>query len=123
MLKKLLKYDLIWIDKFLMFYAIAPLVALGLEQFTNYMVNTRSATIWTILDRVAINVLISAVAAFCISAFVRSIARFHQTVYKDASYLTHTLPVERGTVFTEKFLAGLISDPISMNASQGGILG
>ncbi|MBR3554203.1 MAG: hypothetical protein IKN72_12575 [Clostridia bacterium] len=109
MLKKLLKYDLIWIDKFLMFYAIAPLVALGLEQFTNHMVNTRSQTIWTILDRIAVNVLISAVAALFITAFVRSMARFHQTCYKDASYLTHTLPVARGTVYTEKFLAGLIS--------------
>ena len=109
MLKKLLKYDLIWIDKFLMFYAIAPLVAMALEKFTNYMVNNRPETIWTILDRIAVNVLISAVAAFFITAFVRSMARFHQTAYKDASYLTHTLPVERGTVYTEKFLAGLIS--------------
>lgn len=109
MLKKLLKYDLIWIDKFLMFYAAAPLIALAFERITTYMVNTHPATLWTILNRIAVNVLISAIASFLISAFVRSIARFSQTVYKDASYLTHTLPVKRGTVYTEKFLAGLIS--------------
>lgn len=39
---------------------------------------------------------------------MRSWARFVRNVYKDESYLTHTLPVKKNTIYVSKVLAAII---------------
>ena len=44
-----------------------------------------------------------------INCLMRLWARFIRNVYKDESYLTHTLPVEKKTIYASKVITALIS--------------
>ena len=105
MLGKLLKYDLKWIYKVLVvFYCLAfvfSLIARGLGSIEH-------STLFHILSRIANGFAISMAASAFINCIMRAWARLHINVYKDASYLTHTLPVSKSTVYLSKVLSAII---------------
>ena len=106
MLGKLLKYDLKWIYKVLIvFYALAFIFAIigrGLSLIENSM-------IFGVLTKVSYGIAISMLISAMINNLMRVWARVIINVYKDESYLTHTLPVEKNKIFLSKFIAALIT--------------
>ena len=52
---------------------------------------------------------ISMMASSLINCLMRLWARFIRNVYKDESYLTHTLPVEKKTIYASKVISAVIT--------------
>lgn len=106
MLKKLLKYDLKSIYKvILIFYALAlifAIIARGLTSIDNSL-------IFNILGQIAAGIAISMTVSAMINTFIRVWVRFINNVYKDESYLTHTLPISKKTIYLSKFLSAIIT--------------
>ena len=106
MLKKLLKYDLKWIFKLLIiFYSIA----LAFSIFTRIFFSIDNSTIFNILGQICSGVTVSFIFSILINNIMRCWARFIKNIYSDESYLTHTLPIEKKTIFISKFLTGIIT--------------
>lgn len=106
MLKKLLKYDLEWCYKpLLVFYILAIFFSIivriveGLEQ----------SLIVLIIDKICCGVVIAMIVNILINCFMRNWARFVRNIYKDESYLTHTLPVSKNKIFLSKILTAIIT--------------
>lgn len=119
MLKKLLKYDLKWIYKVVaVFYALAAFFALlsfGLSKAEN-------STLFSVLAQISCGFTVAMVANCIVNSIMRSWARFRNNMFKDESYLTHTLPVSRHTVFLSKTLSALICTFISTAVSAASII-
>ena len=119
MLKKLLKYDLKWIYKvILVFYALAiffALLSFGLSKAEN-------STLLNVLAQISCGFTVAMVANCIVNSIMRSWVRFRNNMYKDESYLTHTLPVSRNTVFLSKTLSAFICTFISTAVSAACIV-
>ena len=119
MLKKLLKYDLKWIYKvILVFYALAiffALLSFGLSKAEN-------STLLNVLAQISCGFTVAMVANCIVNSIMRSWVRFRNNMYKDESYLTHTLPVSRHTVFLSKTLSAFICTFISTAVSAACIV-
>lgn len=106
MLGKLLKYDLKWDYKpLLVFYGLAILfstMARGLSEIENSLV-------FTILAQICYGASIALMINILINNLMRCWARLVRNVYKDESYLTHTLPVKKKDIFSSKVLSGMIT--------------
>lgn len=106
MLGKLLKYDLKWIYKVVaVFYVLAfifSVIGRGLNSIENSLV-------FSITAQIAFGFAISMMASSLINCIMRIWARFVRNLYKDESYLTHTLPVEKKIIYSAKILTALIS--------------
>ena len=105
MLVKLLKYDLKYIIKNMavfyilsIFFAIATRVFFKMEQ----------SVIIHIIGQITLGCMISMIASTVINTMMRSWVRFNTSLYKDESYLTHTLPVTKKQLYNSKFLQTLI---------------
>ena len=106
MLKKLIKYDLIWISKILGVYFIIALVL---------SILTRILSFYT--DSFAGNLIYSIARGFAISAYISSLitcvmriwVRFRNNTYKDEAYLTHTLPISKNIMYNSKIISSFIS--------------
>ncbi len=106
MLKKLLKYDLIWIYKFLIiFYSIAVFFAILTRIFTAIGGSVMMTFLSEFCGGVTISMFISAI----INNLTRLWLRFSRNFYGDESYLTHTLPVKKSTLFLSKTLTAFIT--------------
>lgn len=106
MLKKLLKYDLIWIYKFLViFYAIALFFSLLTRIFFSIGNSFAMDFLAQFCSGVAISMFISSI----INNLTRLWLRFKQNFYGDESYLTHTLPIKKSTLYVSKALTAVIS--------------
>ncbi|MBR6690543.1 MAG: hypothetical protein IKL65_04360 [Bacilli bacterium] len=106
MLKKLLKYDLKWIFKLLIvFYSIAIVFSI----LTRILFSIDNSTVFNILGQICSGVTISFIFSILINNIMRCWARFIKNLYGDESYLTHTLPVNKKTIFISKFLTGIIT--------------
>ena len=106
MLKKLLKYDLKWIFKLLIiFYSIALIFAI----LTRIFLYVDNSTVFNIIGKICSGVTISFIFNILINNIIRCWARFIRNLYGDESYLTHTLPVDKKTIFISKFLTGIIT--------------
>ena len=105
MLGKLLKYDLKWTYKLLIvFYCLAlvfSLIARGLGSIEN-------SALFNVLSQIANGFAISMLASALINCVMRSWARFHINIYKDESYLTHTIPLAKNTIYLSKVLASIL---------------
>ena len=118
MLKNLMKYDLQWIiGKVLSYYSVATFVLALLARGTAALADR--SMFWFVVDRVFSSAFLACAIAILINALMRSLVCFRRTLYGDPSYLTHTLPIKRGTVFTAKVLAGVISLLFSIVVSFG----
>ena len=105
MLAKLMKYDLKWTYKLLViFYSLALAFSLLTRLFLSIGDSTLCAVVVGIMRGCAISMMVSSI----INALMRSWVRFIRGVYGDESYLTHTLPVPRSTVYLSKLLTSII---------------
>ncbi len=106
MLKKLLKYDLK--DRFkvlLIFYSLSLVFAV----LTRVFLNIENSLIINIIGKVCSGVTISMVFNILINNLMRLWVRFKQNLYGDESYLTHTLPVDKTTLYFAEILVSIIT--------------
>ncbi len=106
MLKKLLKYDLKWCYKpLIVFYILALILAV----FTRIIEQFEKGLIFLILDKICSGVLIAMLINILINNFIRIWVRFIRNLYKDESYLTHTLPVSKNRIYVSKIVTTIIT--------------
>lgn len=106
MLKKLLKYDIKNMYKFLsVFYILMIVFAI----LTRLLFNMKQTVIISILQQISIGAMFSMIASSLINVLMRNWVRFKQTLYADESYLTHTLPVSKTILFESKFVLSFIN--------------
>ena len=104
MLGKLLKYDLKWSYKnLIIFYALSIILAI----ITRLMSLIENSIIFMVITKICSGTLIAIFVNIFINNFIRVWARVIRNLYKDESYLTHTLPVSRKTILHQKFLQEL----------------
>ena len=111
MLKKLLKYDLKWIFKLLVvFYSIALVFSI----ITRIFLCIDNSTVFYIIGKICSGITISFIFNIIVNNIIRCWVRFIRNLYGDESYLTHTLPVDKKTIFISKFLTGIITMLVSV---------
>ena len=106
MLRKLLKYDLKWIYKPLIVFYI---LALAFSSIARGLNNIENSIVFTVLTQICYGTAIAMMINIIINNLMRCWARFIRNIYKDESYLTHTLPVKKQDIFLSKVLAGIIT--------------
>jgi len=105
MLKKLLKYDLKYMIKNMgIFYIL--ILFFGIT--TRILFSVQESVIVNIIAQISVGFLFSMVANILINVVMRSWIRFRDSIYKDESYLTHTLPVTKNDIYNSKFIQTLI---------------
>lgn len=110
MLKKLLKYDLENKFKVLgIFYVISISFAI----ITRVLLSVDNSLIINIIGKISSGITISMIFNILINNIMRIWVRFKQNLYGDEAYLTHTLPVDRRTIYLSKFLNSIITIIIS----------
>ncbi len=111
MLGKLLKYDIKSIIKYLcIFYSLA--VFFGL--LTRLFFSVENSLVMNIIGQICQGTAISMMFSIVINNLMRMWVRFKINLYGDESYLTHTLPINRETVYISKILASVITLFISV---------
>ena len=106
MLKKLLKYDLEWCYKpLVVFYALTIFFSI----IVRIVESCEQSLILLIIDKICCGVVIAMIINIIINCFMRNWARFVKNIYKDESYLTHTLPVSKNDIFLSKILTAIIT--------------
>lgn len=106
MLKKLLKYDLEWCYKpLLVFYILAIFFSIIVRIVESF----EQSLIVLIIDKICCGVVIAMIVNILINCFMRNWARFVRNIYKDESYLTHTLPVSKNKIYLSKVLTAIIT--------------
>lgn len=106
MLSKLLKYDLKWLYKTIsIFYFLSfvfSLIVRGLSLLDKtFIVNSL-----TFMFKIS---AVGMIVATVIITVARLWTRFIKNVYKDESYLTHTLPVTKKDIYLAKVLSAVIA--------------
>ena len=105
MLKKLLKYDLEWCYKpLLVFYILAIFFSIVVRVVESF----EQSLIILIIDKICCGIVIAMIVNILINCFMRNWARFVKNIYKDESYLTHTLPVTKNELYNSKFIQTLV---------------
>ncbi|MBE6149786.1 MAG: hypothetical protein E7170_03595 [Firmicutes bacterium] len=106
MLKKLLKYDLKDVYKVLivfyclsLFFATLSRICLSIEN--SFVINT--------IGQICSGTTIAMIFNIIINNLMRLWVRFRQNFYGDESYLTHTLPIDKKTLYLSKTLTAIIS--------------
>ena len=106
MLGKCLKYDLKYVYKVLIvFYLIDIVFAI----LTRILFSFDNSFMLHILALISSGTTISFMFSIIINNLMRVWARFVKNVYGDESYLTHTLPISKSTIYTSKFLSSIIT--------------
>ena len=110
MLNKLLKYEFKFIFKVIVvFYMIGLFFAL----LTRIFLSIDSSLMMNIIGKICSGVTISMIFNIIINNIMRMWYRFKANLYGDESYLTHTLPINKKTLYTSKILSSIISIFIS----------
>ena len=110
MLTKLLKYDLKYMIKNM---AIFYILSLFFAILTRILFSLEQSIIITIISQITLGCMFSMIASTLINTMMRSWVRFRDSLYKDESYLTHTLPVTKNELYNSKFIQTLIFFVIS----------
>lgn len=106
MLKKLLKYDLKWCFKpLLVFYILSIFFSIIVRVVESF----EKTLIVLVIDKICCGIVIAMIANILINCFMRNWVRFVRNVYKDESYLTHTLPVSKSEIYLSKVLTAIIT--------------
>ena len=106
MLKKLMKYDLENIFKFLIiFYSLALFFAI----LTRIFFSIDNSLIMNILGQITSGTAISMMFSIVINNLMRLWIRLKNNFYGDESYLTHTLPIDKKTLYLSKTLTSIIT--------------
>ena len=105
MLVKLLKYDLKYMTKNMtVFYILSIFFAIT----TRILSSIQESVIINIIKQISVGCMIAMLANILINTMMRSWIRFRDSLYKDESYLTHTLPVTKNDLYNSKLLLTLI---------------
>ena len=110
MLNKLLKYDLKYMMKNMVIFYILT-IFFGVT--TRILFSINQSVIVNIVGQISVGCLFSMIANILINVVMRSWVRFRDSIYKDESYLTHTLPVTKNDIYNSKFIQTLIFFTIS----------
>ena len=106
MLKKLLKYDLKWCYRpLIVFYILAIFFSIIVRIVESFEQNM----ILLIIDKICCVLVTAMMINILINCFMRNWVRFIRNIYKDESYLTHTLPVSKNTIYLSKILTAIIT--------------
>ena len=104
MLGKLLKYDLKWcFNPLVVFYILAIIFSI----ITRIIESVDQTLILLIMDKICSGVVIAMLINILINCLMRNWVRFERNIYKDESYLTHTLPVSKNKIYLSKILTTL----------------
>ena len=105
MLGKLLKYDLKWVYKIVIgFYILTIIFAV----LTRICINIENSLLFNVLGKILNGTMIAMMVNALVNVLIRSWVRFIGNVYKDESYLTHTLPVKKKDIYLSKVLTAII---------------
>ena len=111
MLKKLLKYDIQNVNKILIvFYLLSLFFAI----LTRVFLSIDNSFIMDIIGKICSDVTISMIFNILVNNIIRLWVRFKNNFYSDESYLTHTLPVNKKTLYLSKILTSIITLFLSM---------
>ena len=78
-----------------------------------------NSLVFEIVSQIAFGTAISMMVSSLINTLMRSWVRFVRNVYKDESYLTHTLPVEKNSIYISKVITALITIfPLNIHLKQ-----
>lgn len=106
MLGKLLKYDLKWVYKLIaIYYGLALVFALVGRGFSLL----DEIFIFDFISSFSCGVSVAMMFNILINNIIRIWVRYIHNVYKDESYLTHTLPVTKNDIYLSKVLTTLIT--------------
>lgn len=105
MLNKLIKYDLKYMTKNMLPFYILTIVFAILARVLSLFNQT---FIVTLIMKIFIGTSISLACSTLFNTLIRSWVRFNENVYGDESYLTHTLPVSKKSIYESKFLFAII---------------
>ena len=104
MLNKLLKYDLKNIFKVLIiFYSLA----LFFGVLTRIFFSINNSFIMNIIGQICSGTTIAMIFNILINNLMRLWVRFKNNFYGDESYLTHTLPINKKTLFLSKIISAI----------------
>ena len=106
MLIKLLKYDLKWIYKVLIVFYILTILFSTLGRLLSMIENS---IILNVIGQICLGTSVTMIINILINNFMRVWARFTRNMYKDEAYLTHTLPINKSTLYLSKFLSAIIT--------------
>ena len=105
MLNKLLKYDLKYMIKNMtVFYVLSIFFAIT----TRILFDMNQSIIINIIGQISVGCMFAMITNILINTMMRSWVRFRDSLYKDESYLTHTLPVTKNEIYNSKFIQTLI---------------
>ena len=105
MLGKLLKYDLKYMLKNMSpFYILGIIFAI----LTRIFFSVENSLICEIIGQICVGTMFSMLFSILINTMIRSWVRFRDFLFKDESYLTHTLPVTKNDLYNSQFLQSLI---------------
>ena len=105
MLGKLLKYDLKYMIKNMcVFYILSIFFAIT----TRILFEVEQSVIINIIGQISVGCMFSMLASTLINTMMRSWVRFSSSLYKDESYLTHTLPVTKNDLYNSKLIQTFI---------------
>ena len=111
MLGKLAKYDLVWIHKSISVFFIITLIMSTLTRVTSYFdTSFIGGVLYSLFKGATIGCLITLI----VNCVIRIWVRFRLNFYKDESYLTHTLPVTKNTLYNSKMVSAIITLIISI---------
>ena len=105
MIAKLMKYDIKKISKLLVYLYGAALISAGVTRFIYLW---KDIQVVAILGYIFSGMTYSLIASILVNTFVQILRVFINNFYKDESYLTHTLPVDKHHLLLSKFLSGLV---------------
>ena len=106
MLKKLLKYDLKNAYKgLIIFYSLSLFFAV----LSRIFLSIENSFIMDIIGKICSGATISMIFNILINNLIRLWVRFKNNFYGDESYLTHTLPVGKKTLYLSKTLTSIIT--------------
>ena len=105
MLNKLLKYDLKYMIKNMSIFYI---LAIFFSIITRLLTLPDQSVMIGILYKISSGCVIAMIANIIINVMMRSWVRFRDSLYKDESYLTYTLPVTKNELYNSKFIQTLI---------------
>ncbi|MDO4369166.1 MAG: hypothetical protein Q4C29_01320 [bacterium] len=106
MLMKLLKYDLKWMYKFLSIFYLLSLIFAGISRL---FLKLNDSYIIHLIGKISLFITLVLIIVTIINNILACFVRFIRNVYKDESYLTHTLPVSEKSIFLSKVLSGIIT--------------
>lgn len=111
MLKKLIKYDLKWSFKVVSIFLGLGFAFAVLGKLFSLIENS---TVFNIISLICNGTALSLIISGLINCIIRSWVRIITNLYKDESYLTHTLPISRETHYLSKIISFMITVLVSI---------